>query len=573
MDALIIIVVTFTGYLVAYHTYGKFLARKIFNIDPNRVTPSHELEDGIDYVPTKKQIIFGHHYTSIAGTGPIVGPAIGVIWGWIPALVWIFLGSIVMGAVHDFGSLVISIRNKGKSISETTAKYIHPRIRRVFYLVVCFELWIVIAIFGVVIAVIFSLYPASVFPVWIQIPIAMLLGWYIYGKKGNIFFSTLIAVIFLYGSVYLGSLMTWKMPTVFGMPATGVWTIILLIYAYIASTLPVIVLLQPRDYINAWQLYVAMILLVLGAVFSSFTGGLHLVAPALQLHPAGAPPLVPFLFITIACGAISGFHSLVASGTSSKQISNEKDALFVGYGSMLMEAVLATLVLVCVAAGIGLAFKSPDHTQMTGTNAWNHLYSSWSAASGLKAKLDAFIQGAANMMVGIGIPWRLGVVIMGLFVASFAGTTLDTATRIQRYLISELGADMKIKPLENRWTATAVAVITAAVLAFATGAGGKGAMLLWPMFGAVNQLLAALALGIITLYLQRKGGLKWLLSGIPFVFMTVMTLWVMVVNEIHFIQAKYWLLIFANIIVMLLAAIVVIESVNAFKRNMQNTES
>jgi len=328
LDCLFLILVTFVGYIVAYHTYGRFLANKVFRLAASARVPSHEMSDGIDYVPTRRGIIFGHHYTSIAGTGPIVGPAIGIIWGWVPALIWVFVGSIVMGAVHDFGSLVISLRNQGKSIAEIVGTYINPRVRSICFLVVFLELWIVIAVFGLVIAVLFSLYPKSVFPIWMEIPIAVAVGFAVYKRRRNVVLCTGLAVCAMYVTVVAGHYLPLTMPSVLGLPATGVWTIILLLYAYVASTLPVTTLLQPRDYINAWQLFVAMGLLLAGAVASSFVGSLHIVAPAVDLSPAGAPPIRPFLFVTIACGAISGFHSLVASGTSPKQLSNERDALF-----------------------------------------------------------------------------------------------------------------------------------------------------------------------------------------------------------------------------------------------------
>ena len=257
-----------------------------------------------------------------------------------------------------------------------------------------------------------------------------------------------------------------------------------MIYAYFASVLPVTTLLQPRDYINAYQLLIAMILLVVGVFFCSFSGNLALVAPAVQLNPAEAPPMWPFLFITIACGAISGFHALVASGTSAKQIRNETDSLFVGYGSMLIEGILATLVIVAVAAGIGIGYTNAAGETLTGVQAWSAHYASWTAADGLGSKITAFVFGSANMIAATGISHELAIVIMGVFVASFAGTTLDTATRIQRYVISEIASDTKVDILCNRYTATAVVIISAALLAFASGADGMGALTLWPMFGA-----------------------------------------------------------------------------------------
>lgn len=566
MNALLIMVVSFLGYILMYKLYGNFIGKRIFKLNPNNKVPSVEQQDGVDYVPTKKQVIFGHHFTSIAGTGPIVGPAIAIIWGWLPALVWIFVGSIVMGAVHDFGALIISMRNQGKSISDYTAKYINQRTRNFFFIIVFLELWIVISVFGLVIASIFKMYPASVFPVWMQIPISVILGYYIYKKGKNLTSSSVIAVILLYITVVAGSYMPLELPSLFGIPATGIWTIILLIYAFIASILPVTTLLQPRDFINAYQLVIAMALLLVGVIVSGLTGQLEIVAPAIQLEPADAPSMLPFLFITIACGAISGFHCLVSSGTSAKQVCNENDSLFVGYGSMLMEGALAIIVIIAVSAGIGIGYMK-NGTLLTGVDAWSTHYSSWAAAKGLGSKISAFVDGSANMIGSLGISKSIALVIMGVFVASFAGTTLDTATRIQRYVVTEILSGFKVKLFRNIYFTTFIAVLTAAILAFASGADGKGALKLWPLFGAVNQTLAALALIIITLYLKRQGGLKWLVSGIPAVFMSVVTFWASVMNQFQFGTSHNLLLQIVNAVIIIIVIWVTIEGVLKFFRN------
>jgi carbon starvation protein len=558
------------GYLVAYHTYGRVLAQKIFKLHKNALVPSAERQDGVDYVPTRKGIIFGHHYTSIAGTGPIVGPAIGIIWGWLPAVLWVFFGSIFMGAVHDFGALVISLRNEGKSISEVAARYINMRVRFIFFAVVFLSLLIVIAIFGVVIAAVFTTFPSAVVPVWLQIPIAVALGFAVYKKTANIAVSTAIAVVGMYLCIAIGSLIPVHLGTVFGIPPTGLWVIILLMYAWVASTLPVTTLLQPRDYINAWQLFIAMGLLVSGILVSSLSGSLPLVAPAFnRALPAGTPPIWPFMFVIIACGAISGFHSLVASGTSSKQVAKETDCQFVGYGSMLLESFLAVLVLVCVAAGIGMALKLDDGTILTGQAAWQYQYGTWIGAKGLADKIAPVVIGAANMMAKLGLPETVGITLMGVFIASFAGTTLDTSTRIQRYVVSELANDLRIPFFANRWIATTFVVLTAAGLAFATGADGTGAMKLWPLFGTANQLLAALALLVVTLYLKSKGGLKYIATALPCLVMLVITNWAMIKNEIIFLtNEKYagekWLLSTIGAGIFVLALWMTIEALMAF---------
>jgi len=559
MDALLIMVVVFAGYIIMYNLYGKFIGKKIFNLSADAKVPSVELEDGLDYVPTKKEVIFGHHFTSIAGTGPIVGPAIAIIWGWVPAIIWIFVGTVVMGAVHDFGALIISMRNRGQSVAEYTAKYVNSRTKFLFFLIVFLELWIVIAIFGLVIAVVFSMFPQSVIPVWLEVPIAIYLGYLVYKKGANVMTASIVAVIVMYATFIIGYYVPVKMPAIAGIPPTGVWTIILLIYAFIASTLPVTTLLQPRDFINSHQLVIVLALLILGVLFSAFGGNLHVVAPAIQTSPAKAPPMWPFLFITIACGAISGFHSLVSSGTSSKQVRSESDSLFVGYGSMLMEGTLATLVVIAVAAGIGMGYTPKGGEALMGVAAWTTHYSSWAAAAGLGSKISAFVVGSANMLGSLGIPHGVCIVIMGVFVASFAGTTLDTATRIQRYVIAELFGDIKLDFLTGRYIATFIAVGTALILAFVTGAGGKGALKLWPLFGAVNQTLAALVLIIIAVYLKTKGGLKWMISGIPAVFMAVMTIWALIMNQGKFGTQHNLLLQVINGVILIIAIWIAIE--------------
>ncbi len=565
MGGLLIMIVAFIGYIVAYQLYGRFIGKKIFALSSSNKTPAVEYEDGTDYVPTRKEIIFGHHYASIAGTGPIVGPAIAIIWGWVPAMIWIFVGSIIMGGVHDFGALIISMKNQGKSIAEYTAKYVNSRTKFLFFVIVFIELWIVVAVFGLVIAIIFSMFPQSVIPIWCEIPIAVILGYMVYKKGMGVWLWSIVALVVMYLTVIIGAYVPVKLPaSIAGLPPTGVWTIILLIYAFIASILPVTTLLQPRDFINSHQLVVALALLVLGVFFASFAGDLHLVAPAVDISPAKAPSMWPFLFITIACGAISGFHSLVSSGTSAKQVRYEEDALFVGYGSMLLEGVLATLVVVAVAAGIGMGYVTKSGETLTGVAAWTQHYSSWAAAAGLGSKINAFVVGSANMVEALGIPVGITITIMGVFVASFAGTTLDTATRIQRYVISEICSDLKINSLTGRYPATIIAVGTAMWLAFATGASGGGALKLWPLFGAVNQVLAALALTIITLYLKSKGGLKWLVAGIPAIFMAIMTIWGVIANQTQFLGANNMLLSVINGAILILAIWIVIEGLIRF---------
>jgi len=566
MNSLVLAIICFVLYIVAYHTYGKYLGQKIFKLNPDAKVPSSELRDDIDYVPTNKHILFGHHFTSIAGLAPIVGPGIAIIWGWVPALIWIVFGSIFIGAVHDFGALVVSMRAKGRSIGDLVSDLINPRVRQLFLLIIFFLLLIVIAVFALIIAILFGMYPQAVFAVWLEIPIAVWLGYMVYKKGKNHVPLAIIAVIVMYITVIIGAYLPIKMPGMFGMSNIMVWMIILFIYSFIASTLPVQKLLQPRDYINAHQLILVFALLFIGAIWAHPT----VVAPALNLSPKGAPPIIPMLFVIIACGAISGFHSLVSSGTSSKQIANERDSKFVGYGGMLMEGSLSVLVIVACGAGIGLGLAIKGGEVLTGAAAFTHHYASWGAAAGLSSNLDAIVQGSANLLASYGIPMKIAVTIMGVFIVSFGATTLDSATRIQRYIITELGASWKVKPMTGRYTATFIAVATAMILAFYSG-DGKGGLVIWPLFGATNQLLAGLALLVLTIYLLRKK-MSIKAALIPFIFMVVMDGWAMLINIRNFATTgKVFLLILALIIFVLLIWMI-IETLIATKALERNPE-
>ena len=546
-------------FLIAYHTYGKFLARKIFKLNPDAVCPSKELQDNIDFVPTQKPILFGHHFASIAGTGPIVGPAIAIIWGWVPAVIWVIIGSIFMGAVHDFGSMVVSLRNQGRSIGDIASDVINKRVRTLFLIIIFFELWILVAIFGVVIAVVFNMFPQAVIPVLLQTPIALWLGYMVYKKGASHLPLSILAVIMMYITVLIGTYVPIKMPALFGLDPLALWVIILLIYAYIASTLPVQVLLQPRDYINSHQLFVAFTLLTLGVLLAHPA----MVAPATNFSPEGAPPIWPMIFVIMACGAISGFHSLVSSGTSSKQCDAESSSLAIGYGGMLMEAMLAIFVIIACGAGLALGMTKDGQT-FTGLAAFSQHYASWGAAAGLGSKINAFVVGSANMIDRIGIPHQITITIMGVFVVSFAATTLDTATRLQRYIVSELSVVCRVPTLGKRHPATLIAVITALLLAFYNGSG-KGALSLWPLFGSVNQLLAGLALLVVTAYLAyNKTPLRY--TMIPMLFMLLMTGWAMIINMETFYLKSNWLLFSIGFVVFVLEIWMVTESVLVLRR-------
>jgi len=567
MNSLLLAVGAFVLYLVAYHTYGKFIAKKLFDMNPDNKCPSETMNDGVDYVPTKKQVLFGHHFASIAGTGPIVGPAIAVIWGWVPALIWVLVGSILMGAVHDFGSLIISLRKMGRSIGDIAGELISPRVKILFLLIIFFLLLIVIAIFGVVIAAVFSIFPVSVIPIWLQIPIAVALGWLIYKKDVKSKMLPLIAVILMYGTVILGAYFPLGLPKTIILGPVGFWVVILLIYAYIASILPVQTLLQPRDYLNAYQLLVAMVLLAIGIIVAHPV----MAAPTIRTNVPGAPPMLPLLFVVIACGAISGFHSLVSSGTSSKQCDSERSSLFIGYGSMLTESMLAVFVLIACGAGLAMHLEIGGKV-FTGIEAYNAQYASWNGVTqGLGAKLHSFIIGSTNMITTAGIPAKIATTVMGVFIAAFAATTLDSATRIQRYIVGELAIQAKMPVLAKKHPATTIAVVSALLVAFYDGSG-TGAMKLWPLFGSLNQLMAGLALLVITIYLAKKKK-PVIYTAIPMVFMIAMTGWAMVINLQTFWEHHNILLLVISTLIMFFELWMIVESVIVLKKTFFNGEA
>ena len=552
MNSFLLVVLALAGYIVAYHTYGKWLGSKIFRLSDATPMPSHELHDGVDFVPAKKHILFGHHFTTIAGLGPIVGPAIGIIWGWLPAFIWVFVGSIFMGAVHDFSTLVISARHQGKSLGELTGDLISPSARYAFQFIMQFLLFIVLSVFVMIEGVLFGMYPESVIPVWLQIPIAVWLGWKIRSGKNDLLYS-LIAVFLLYLTIVAGAYLPVKMFPLAGSPV-NTWCLILFVYVFFASAVPVQKLLQPRDYINAHQLIIAMGLLFLGLAIAHPPVSAPAVNPSAYAPGSDVPALMPILFITIACGAISGFHSLASSGTTVKQVDREKDTLFVGYGGMIWESFLAVLVLMAVAAGLGMGMEK-EGILYTGREAFDHHYTSWASAEGLGAKLEAFITGAANLCRSLGIPVNVGQTLIAVFIVSFANTTLDSATRIQRLSLQEIFRNRQGKviwPMNHRYVATFFVVLAAALMTFADEAA-QGAMKLWPLFGSLNQLLAALALGVVTVYLFRKKWNIWV-AFLPMVLVLIFTLWAMFENLIRFIEANNLLLTVISCIILFLTA-------------------
>lgn len=537
MSSIVLVLIGLLVFYLGFRFYSKFIGNRIFKIhEDDQIMPSKALEDGIDYVPTKKHILFGHHFTSIAGAAPIIGPCVAAYWGWLPALLWILLGTIFMGAVHDFGALVTSVKEKGRSIADIASNTISKRTRLMFLSFVILLIWLILAVFAMVIADLFVAIPSSVIPINIEIIIAIIMGFLIYKKKIDILIPSLFALALLYFFVWVGTKVPIDLTTTMAVQdVKNLWIIMLFIYSAIASLLPVWTLLQPRDFINSHQLFVGLGLLFLGI----FIAQPVVDAPAIRsLSEPDVPGIFPLLFVTIACGAISGFHGLVASGTSSKQLEKLSDARLVGYGGMIGEGALALASTISAVAGIALVTNSnlPAVGPVTDLN-WNVYYDTWAHASENKAA--AFVLGGGALIQTLGIPTIVANTLMAVLVISFAATTLDTATRIQRFILNEFGIATGVRALSNRYTATIVAIIPAILLAFwnvvepDTGTMRQAGWVLWPIFGASNQMLAGLTLMVLTLYYwQKKRPILPLL--IPMFFVMGIAITALVVNAIQF---------------------------------------
>lgn len=557
MNAAVLCLVAIIALLLAYQFYGKYLAQKLFNLEElDRLavqTPAHEFKDGIDYVPTPKSILVGHHFSSIAGAAPIVGPAVAAIWGWLPALLWIVLGVIFMGACHDFGALVVSMQHRGNSMAYCAERLMGKSARNLFLLVIFFLVWMVIAVFTLVIANLFMSFPSSVIPVNFEIIVALLMGYFINRGGKSLKWPSLFAQLTLFLMIYLGSLYPISLEPLFGENTLMAWMIFLLVYSFLASVLPVWLLLQPRDFINGHQLMVGLILMIGGL----FIVSPEVVAPAFNPNPEGAPPIFPFLFITIACGAISGFHGLVSGGTTSKQVTSWQEARPVAYGSMLGEGLLAVLATLAVTAG----FKSEA--------LWHNHYASWGAANGLSAKINAFVTGAGHFISGWGLPNHIGETLMAVLIISFAATSLDTACRIQRYIIGEVGEAFQLPALKNRYLSSFVAVFSAFMLMISSD-GGKGGLKIWPLFGATNQMLAALTLILVSLYLikQKKSAINYLIPAFVVIIITTIGL---ILNINLFREKENTFLMVLASILLLSQLFILVEGILLIKKSRQSS--
>jgi carbon starvation protein len=514
-----ILIVVVALFLIAYRTYGGWMSR-VFGLDDRHLVPSEVQFDGMDHVPTKTQVLLGHHFSSIAGAGPIVGPILaGLFFGWLPALIWIVLGSIFVGGVHDFGSTIASVRHKARSVAELAKQYITLRAYKLFLAFIWLALIYVIVVFMDLTAATFVNVEMNGSGVAISailfVGLALAMGYLTFRRGLSIKSGTWIFLPPLLLAIWFGDLASMEgglLPDLFGSEK-NTWNIILLAYCLVAAITPVWILLQPRDYLSSWLLYLSVIGAGLGLLIGGLTGAIEvtgtwpaLIAPGevTGLGVSHIGPLFPILFITVACGACSGFHSIVASGTTSKQVSRETDTRRVGYGAMLIEGVVAVIALSAVMI---LPF---------GADAFG------------ETPIAIYAGGIGEFLGRLGIPTRFGAHFGLLALSTFLLTTLDTCTRLGRYVVQEAFDWEKSEP-RSRVVATVVTLVLPAFLVFVTYTDPVTGQVLpawravWPVFGATNQLLAALALLAVTVWLKRTGRV-WLFAGLPMAFMLVMTM-------------------------------------------------
>jgi carbon starvation protein len=462
MNALIIAGIAIILFFLAYRFYAKKL-EGLWQIDPKRSTPAYSKYDSVDYIPARNWLVlFGHHFASIAGAGPIIGPVMAVMfWGWLPAVLWVVLGTIFIGGVHDFGSLITSVREGGSSVADIAQHVISRRAKIIFSLFVWLALILVIAVFAYLCADTFVKEPKIVLPSLGLIPVAVIVGYLLYHAKVNSVLATIFGLAALTGLIMLGNVLPISSNIKF-------WILLLFVYCYFASILPVNILLQPRDYLSSFLLFFGVGAGYLGLLLSRP----QINMPAYHHWSSSEGYLWPMLFVTVACGAVSGFHALIASGTSSKQIANERQAKRIGYGGMVAEGLVAVLAIIAVS----ILFKAGDDFN-----------------GALKSMTPIGIYAKGYGLITKGVLGNYGTFIAIMILNAFILTTLDTATRIARYLTEEL---FKIK---NRHLSTILIVAVSATLAF-SGKWNK----IWPAFGASNQLVAALALFVLGCWLLSK---------------------------------------------------------------------
>ncbi|MBG98638.1 carbon starvation protein A [bacterium] len=542
MNASTITIVSFLLLLIAYRFYGGFLRKRIFQINDNKKSPAVEKNDGVEYVPTNRWILFGHQFASIAGLGPIVGPAIAVIWGWAPALLWVVLGSIFIGGVHDFGSLAASLNHQGRGIGDITEEIVGKRAKNLFLIIIFFLLALAMGVFAILIAGLFGKFHEVIVPVFGLIAVAMIFGTALKKMGVPLVPASIVGVGLNLGLILIGI----KNPVEWG--TSEQWITILLVYAMLASVLPVWLLLTPRDYLNSYKLYVFLGAITLGLFFGN--QDFQMVAPAIQPVVEGAPSIFPFLFITVACGAISGFHCLVSSGTTVRQLEKRTDSQMLGYGAMLLEGAFAILVIIACTSGVGEDF-------------WNKNYMVWNSIEG--GALSSFIVGGGNMIAGLGLDVTFSQTFVAVVTIAFAMTTLDSATRLLRYNVEEIGKSFNLSKLQNKYTAGFFAIVSIAFFAFMKIGGKPAGLTLWSLFGTTNQLLGGLALLVITVWLAKTKKPTWLTYW-PMMFLFSMTIWAMVINLNTFYTEKQWEPFSVGLGIFILAILIIQESFQVLKK-------
>ena len=498
-------------YFIGYCFYAGRLDSELIQPDVKRVTPALEQSDGIDYVPSKPLVLFGHNFASIAGAGPVIGPIIAMHhFGWAITLVWILLGNVFIGAVHDYLTLMVSVRNRGSSIADIAESTMGYRAKAVFAIFLVLAMLLVIAVFGVVAAKTLIAQPEMVFPTFAIIPVSVILGWCIYKKNFNLKMASLIAVLAVILNIYIGFQIPLSLPEegVMGFSPLIFWFVVLMIYAGIASILPVQILLQPRDYLSTYILFGSMALAILGLLWV----GPELNTPAWRgAMSEGQGPVWPMLFVLVACGAVSGFHSLVAGGTTSKQLSNEMQGKIISYGGMLTEGVVAVVTVLLVGGGLYWVAPQGGGIDMTQLGFRETLQSGgWILAFG-----NGFGNIVHQMLPFLSFTFASMIAVLAL--NTFVLTTLDTAVRITRFLVQESLGD-KVFVFKNKYVVT-VTVVFAAYLIGATDGWQK----IWPIFGATNQLIAAVALFVVATWLMAvKKPTQYVLY--PAIFMVITTI-------------------------------------------------
>ncbi len=537
----ILIIIGVVLFILGYRFYGAFLDRR-FGIKPDRRTPAHTNYDGLDYMPAKTPVLMGHHFSSIAGAGPIVGPIIAVaFFGWLPAVIWIVLGSIFIGGVHDYASLIVSIRHKARSIAQVAKRMMSPLAHKLYLAFIWLTMVYVLTVFVDLTADSFTKDGGVASSSLMYIILAILLGLAVYRIKVSLVKASFVFVPLVFLAIYLGQVFPMGAPPALahGDPKTT-WTLILLVYCFVASITPVWVLLQPRDYLSSYLLLAC----VFGGLGGIMLGGYKLDTPAFLGFNANIGYLFPALFITIACGACSGFHSIVASGTTAKQLSNERAARPVAYGSMLVEGLLALIaVSAVVVAGGALAGNSPA---------------------------QVFASGMGSFVGNFGVPSALGTSFGLLAISTFLLTTLDTGTRLGRYIFEEFVDRWGMKWHLIATTATLVLPLWLALTEFRDASGQviPAWRAIWPVFGATNQLLGALALLTVGVWLKRTGRQTWFVI-IPMIFMFAVTLLALVML---FFKNDFVVIRVVSAFLFVLAVVLIVEALRAFNGEMVSEE-